>query len=223
MRRAPSCVWSCFAGAALPELLCRSCFAGAVCRSCLPGSCLPGLPLTLVDLPRIGADGGRCADISPACRVGGSTTVCGAGSTVATRVERPGSVRYWGRGASATVSVQPKTMVDPPTGHAGEMSADRPPSAPIRGGSATVYINPGRIGHRLHQSGADRPLSTSIRGGSTTVNGRAARRRGGEAARRRDGEWTGRPNVDDPDVDDSGGQSAEIREISRLDVRVRDP
>jgi len=30
---------------------------------------------TVVDLPRIGPDGGRCADISSACRVGGSTTV----------------------------------------------------------------------------------------------------------------------------------------------------
>src|SRR5689334_2420834 len=33
------------------------------------------LPSTVVDPPRIAPDGGRSADISPACRVGGSTVV----------------------------------------------------------------------------------------------------------------------------------------------------
>jgi hypothetical protein len=41
-------------------------------------------------------------------------------------------------GGSATVAVQAQRVVDAPTRHAGEMSAGRPPSGLVGGGSTTV-------------------------------------------------------------------------------------
>ena len=48
--------------------------------------------MTVVDLPPAAPDSGRSADIAPACRVGGSTTVWGSTSTVATA---RGLLRSW--------------------------------------------------------------------------------------------------------------------------------
>src|SRR6185369_11909989 len=58
-------------------------------------------------------------------------------------------------------SVDRQTVVDLPTRHADGTGAERPPSWPLRGGSASVCGQAGRIGQRLRSSGADRPPSPS--------------------------------------------------------------
>src|SRR5689334_15338536 len=56
-------------------------------------------------------------------------------------------------------------MVDPPTRHADEMSAERPPSGGIRGRSTTVWGNSGQIDHRRREVRS--MLDTSRRGRSS--------------------------------------------------------
>src|SRR6185437_14869502 len=78
-------------------------------------------------------------------------------------------------GGAATVDAAGQTMAAPPPRHAGEMSADRPPSGTDRGRSTTVRHNrgrsttvrhrPRRIDHRQAQTAADRPPSTGGRPG----------------------------------------------------------
>jgi len=56
-------------------------------------------------------------------------------------------------------------MVDLPTRHAGEWVADRPLSAPQRGRSTTVSVDPGQIDHRLRRAGG-RSTTVSVDGGA---------------------------------------------------------
>jgi hypothetical protein len=68
---------------------------------------------------------------------------------------------------STTVAVEAQTVADAPTRRADAMSADRPPSAPVRGRSATVCAGPGRIDHR-HRAGRAGGRASHARPGQAT-------------------------------------------------------
>jgi len=79
-------------------------------------------------------------------------------------------------GASATVAAAGQTVATLPPRHADTMSADRPPSAAIRGGSTTVTARPGQIDHRHGPTRADRPPSQNDqKTASTSRPGRSGR------------------------------------------------
>src|SRR5215470_3674985 len=109
------------------------------------GRSASGFVVTVVDPPRIARDGGRSADISSACRGGAAATVW----LIAQTVVDPPACTTAGDGpprtGSTTVYAHAQTVVDAPSRHADAMSAERPPSGPVRGGSTTVTTNPGRI------------------------------------------------------------------------------
>jgi len=126
---------------------CRMCRAGE--RSgCDGGRSATGPAQTVVDPPRPGPDGGRSADISPACRVGASTTVW------VSRRRRP--IRHRVEGGRGAVAV-----------------AHRPPSPrPTIRWPLYHRDTPRRrrqIDHRLRQSGADRPPSQKTRANRYTI------------------------------------------------------
>src|SRR6185437_1318150 len=118
-----------------------------------------GWPETVVDLQPMAAYGGRSADIVSACRGGTAATVWLAATTVADVPPMHHRSRRSSGSGSTAVSANTHTVVDPPTRHADEMSAQRPPSAATRGRSTTVSSQPS----------ADRPPSQTKRGRSTTV------------------------------------------------------
>src|SRR6185369_14309136 len=107
---------------------------------------------TVADPPRTGADGGRSADISPACRVGSSTTVCASTATVVDPPPVSPPVDGHPGGAAATVDPTGQTVADKPTRHAVPMSADRPPSGTRGGRSTTVCGKRWQIDHRQGRS-----------------------------------------------------------------------
>ena len=114
-----------------------------------------GHSATVADLPGSGRDGGRSATDGrrrwSICRhrVGVSWGQSGHrlagrsdGGRCTTDAAAAGRGRRCSGGGSSTVYVNTRTVVDPPTRHADEMSAQRPPSGPIRGRSTTVSARP---------------------------------------------------------------------------------
>ena len=165
----------CGAAAAVARLrLWRGCGCGAA------GPIAPSGLKTAVDVPRTAPDGGRSADISPAWRVGGSTTVWESVWTVVD-VRRAASdggrsadiSPAWRVGGSTTVWESAWTVVDLPSSREPPTVAERPPSTrsarrwPLHHHDTPAKCR--RIDHRLAQFGADRPSSGSVGGGSTIV------------------------------------------------------
>ena len=116
----------------------------------------PGSRQTLADLPPLRQRVGS-ADRPPSRPLRRHWSIClGTGPVLA--VARPICPAR-----EATVDTAAQTLVDPPTRHADEMSADRPPSRGNRGRSTTVTRKSGQIDHR----------SRGNRGRSATVNAKA--------------------------------------------------
>jgi len=122
------------------------------------GRSAPSLCQTVVDPPPLVPDGGRSADISPACRSGGAATVYRPASTVAATPAR------------TAIALLTDGYID----HRPRRRQDRGRSADTTrrrsvGRTATVWPKRGQNGHRLTQAAADRPPSRRAGGRTATV------------------------------------------------------
>jgi hypothetical protein len=85
-------------------------------------------------------DGDRSTTGSPGADDGRVATLYLSGQTVAAPPRPDPQACALPAGTSTIVHAAEKTVVDPPTRHADEMSAQRPPSAATRGRSTTGMI-----------------------------------------------------------------------------------
>ena len=99
--------------------------------------------MTVLDLPPAAPDSGRSADIAPACRVGGSSTVVGPASTVATaRGHGAGLLRRrctagWARGPDGETTGRERDASLPSNGCSRHHRWPRSPSSAVPGSTTT--------------------------------------------------------------------------------------